>query len=400
MLAQFRVKNYASFREEACLDMRAVKAYKEHPYNLYPLPNGESLLKVAAIYGANASGKSNLMKAYSAFCSLVRESFNNAQDRKSVLEVYYNPFLLSPEGQDTDTEYSAVYIRDEYQYEYGFVHNADEVVAEWLYRTKTVSGARKSTIFERDHINVHFGRAAEKSCTKYKDEIKKDVLVLSFFNRLKLKITAFSAVYEAIVFLPPFVSFSQKFFKGVLEVFFKGMAEEEKKDLLRFFHEAGIYINDFSVDSSKEGTQIRFFHPGADGKSYSLPSNLESEGTVKAIVLYLYAKMVMNRGSVLLVDELNMQLHPLLTRYLVNMFHANGGGGQLIYTTHDTTLMDKSFFRRDEVWFVERSPTCESTLYSLSDFKIRKDASFEKEYLGGAYGGIPILQDADACGGE
>ncbi len=394
MLVQFRFKNYASFREEVCFDMRAVKAYKEHPYNLCSITPNEDLLKVAAIYGANASGKSNFAKAYLDFCSLVRNSFSNAEDKRTVLSKYYNAFLLSPNSQDTDTEFSGVYVKDNYQYEYGFVYNANEIVYEWLYR-KSLKGKRKAIIFERYKQNINLGSTVEESCGKYKDEIEKDVLALSFFNLLKLKTDTFKVVYQivtgAFIFLPLSQTEINKHVEFLLEI----TGEQGRSDILKFFDTIDIRITDIAVEKSKEGTKVRFFHPGADGKLYSLPLDLESDGTRKIIVMYMYAKAAISLGSIMLVDELNMQLHPLLARYIVNMFHASEGRGQLIYTTHDTTLLDKSYFRRDQIWFVEKSEHCESTMYSLADYSIRKDASYEKEYLGGAYGGIPILKDTN-----
>lgn len=394
MLVQFRFKNFASFREEVCFDMRAVKAYKEHPYNLCSITPNEDLLKVAAIYGANASGKSNFVKAYSFFSSIVRNSFSNAEDKKTMLAKYYNPFLLSDDNQDLDTEFSTVYVKDNYQYEYGFVYNDNEIVYEWLYR-KALAGKRKTKIFERDHQSISLGNKVEESLEKYKEEIEKDVLVLSFFNRLKLKNTAFKLAYNSIISIPVFGAYANVKMTDLIEFWFDRMDNEGKKALLDFFDAVDIRITDFVVEKRKEGMNVRFFHPGADGKLYGLPLGLESDGTKKIIGLYMLARNTLITEGTLVVDELNMQLHPLLARYIVNMFHASKGRGQLIYTTHDTTLLDKSYFRRDQIWFVEKSEHCESTMYSLADYSIRKDASYEKEYLGGAYGGIPILKDTN-----
>lgn len=184
---------------------------------------------------------------------------------------------------------------------------------------------------------------------------------------------------------------------SLLNMYLKRTDDKMKTDLLAFCKSVDIRVKDYEVESRDEETRIFFIHTGPDGQDHRLPIDLESEGTRKAIVLFLMARVILHYSLVLFLDELNMQLHPLLTRYIVNLFHTQEGRGQLIYTTHDTTLLDNSFFRRDEVWFVDRSETCESTLYSLSEFATRKDASYESEYLGGAYGGIPILQSALSC---
>ena len=398
MLVLFSVKNFASFKEEARLDMRAVKAYKEHPYNLHTLPNGEQLLKVAAIYGANASGKSNFVKAYEAFRRIVNDSFNTREDGKSVLEMCYNPYLLVESNTREDTEFSTAYVDDQYQYEYGFSYNAERVLAEWLYRTPLVGKRKvKTTIFERNGQIIVFGDSAGKACLKYRGNIKDDVLVLTFFSRIKLQTNVFTKAFDTIFTAPAISALSQERVVKFLEMFFEDADDSFKQDLLEFCKSVDIRINDYKTDKNKDGLDIYFYHPGSDGKNHHLPIELESEGTRKAMLTFLLTRDVLSWGSVLFLDELNMQLHPLLTRYIVNLFHTQERQGQLIYTTHDTTLLDNSFFRRDEVWFVDRSETCESTLYSLSEFATRKDASFESEYLGGAYGGIPILQNTRNC---
>ncbi len=398
MLVLFSVKNFASFKEEACLDMRAVKAYKEHEYNLHTLPNGEHLLKVAAIYGANASGKSNFVKAYGTFVDIVRDSFNTAKDGKSVLEQNYSPYLLANDSIGEDTEFSAIFVDSQYQYEYGFTYNTKQITTEWLYRT-ALEGKRRvrTTIFERDSKRSSFGASVEGICSKYQEDIKDDVLVLTFFSRIKLRTNAFTGAFDTITSAPAFFTYSQKEIVDFLKIVFKKMESDHKADLLNFFKNVDIRVKDFKTEIHNEETNIFFIHSGADGQDHSLPIEVESEGTRKAIFLYALASIALEMGATLFIDELNMQLHPLLTRYIVNLFHTQKGRGQLIYTTHDTTLLDNSFFRRDEVWFVDRAETCESTLYSLSEFAIRKDSSYESEYLGGAYGGIPILQNTQGC---
>lgn len=121
----------------------------------------------------------------------------------------------------------------------------------------------------------------------------------------------------------------------------------------------------------------------------------ESEGTIKSIQLFLFVRIAIRKNSLLFVDELNIKLHPLLLKFIIDLFYVEDSSAQLIYTTHDTTLMDKRFFRRDQIWFVQKNPFGYSELVPLSEFKVRSDASFEKDYLAGVYGGIPFLGDFD-----
>lgn len=188
MLVMFRLKNYGSFKDEAVLDMRAIKSYKEHPYNLITDCDDCSLLKVMAIYGANASGKSNFVDAYHSFLSIVRNSFkkNDKEESDSVLEEHYYPFFFDNTSNEADTEFEAVYHYNGSEYRYGYVYNSVRIEYEWLYR-KSLSTNRQSKIFERDSERIDLGSSVKKACDKYLADIDADVLALSFFSSLKLR---------------------------------------------------------------------------------------------------------------------------------------------------------------------------------------------------------------------
>ena len=188
MLVMFRLKNYGSFKDEAVLDMRAIKSYKEHPYNLITDCDDCSLLKVMAIYGANASGKSNFVDAYHSFLSIVRNSFkkNDKEESDSVLEEHYYPFFFDHTSNEADTEFEAVYHYNGSEYRYGYVYNSVRIEYEWLYR-KSLSTNRQSKIFERDSERIDLGSSVKKACDKYLADIDADVLALSFFSSLKLR---------------------------------------------------------------------------------------------------------------------------------------------------------------------------------------------------------------------
>ncbi len=111
------------------------------------------------------------------------------------------------------------------------------------------------------------------------------------------------------------------------------------------------------------------------------------------VQLFIYARTAIRSNRFLFIDELNVKLHPLLLKFIVDLFYEEDSTAQLLYTTHDTTLMDRKFFRRDQIWFVQKDEYGYSELSALSDFKVRSDASFEKDYLAGVYGGIPFLKE-------
>ena len=150
------------------------------------------------------------------------------------------------------------------------------------------------------------------------------------------------------------------------------------------------------------GKEIRFFtkHLGRNGNLFPLTLFAESEGTLKSIMLYIFVQLAIWNNRSLFIDEMNTKLHPLLLKFLIDLFYEPTSTAQLIYTTHDTTLMDKKFFRRDQIWFVQKDEFGYSSLSALSDFKVRSDASFEKDYLAGVYGGIPLLKEFSMKEGE
>ena len=181
MLVQFKMKNVLSFKEETIFDMTAISAYKEHPSNLIDIDTKEKFLRVAAIYGANASGKSNFVWALKLFRRIVSQSLNNVDDEtESVLKKYSRPFSF--EENKGNSEFEIVQILGDEEYQYGFEYNSEKIVTEWLYR-KNLKANRKVMIFERAMQEVNLGASVRKKCEAYKEQIPSETLVLSFFNK-------------------------------------------------------------------------------------------------------------------------------------------------------------------------------------------------------------------------
>lgn len=397
MLVQFMLKNVLSFKEETILDMTAINAYKEHQCNLIYNGTKEKFLRVAAIYGANASGKSNLYMAMTYFQRIVAESLNNVNDGAyTTIEKFYVPFSF--ENNDENSEFQIVEVLGDFEYRYGFEYNAECIVMEWLYR-KNLQTNRNTIIFERTTEAVKFGASVRKECDLYKEQIPVETLVLSFFNKLKLKTDIFRNVYAGIMdtLVVP-TDFCED--TRILDAFLPSVIDHEKEKLVEFLGAIDTGIKDISYDESEKKLKFLTFHQGKDGEAYALDLFYESEGTIKSIMLYIYARMAILNNKSIFVDELNVKLHPLLLKFIIDLFYDENSTAQLIYTTHDTTLMDKKFFRRDQIWFVQKDEYGYSELSSLSDFKIRSDASFEKDYLAGVYGGIPLLKEFDLTEGE
>lgn len=390
MLVQFMLKNVLSFKDETILDMTAVNAYKEHASNLIDLGNKEKILRVAAVYGANASGKSNLYLAMHFFQEIIKKSLDNVDDgSKTAIAQYYFPFFFEEKIENSELQIIEMIGDDEYRY--GFEYNAECVVAEWLYRKNTRTN-RTSIIFERTVHTVNFGASVRKECDVYKEQIPAETLVLTFFNRLKLKTEVFKDVYNRIAGVSLVsTNFLEK--EGFLETILPTVINKDKGNLTKFLAAIDTGIKDIGyIENDK---QIKFYttHVGSNGYEYLLDLYSESEGTIKSIKLYICAKSAIILNSLIFVDELNLKLHPLLLKFIVDLFYENDSKAQLIYTTHDTTLMDKKFFRRDQIWFVQKDEFGYSELTALSDFKVRSDASFEKDYLAGVYGGVPLIKE-------
>lgn len=390
MLVQFMLKNCLSFKETTIFDLTAIKAYKEQEYKLLDAGMKEKLVRVAAVYGANASGKSNLLFAIGYFKRIVRESANNVEDEEErVIFQRYFPFLF--EEKQGNTELQAVLAIGKYEYKYGFEYNEKRIVSEWMYR-KNLETNRNMTILERDEDEIYLGAAVRKECEVYKEQIPPETLALSFFSRLKLNTDVFRSVYAEIMKMS--VLDTDRFEKdSLIEKMLPKVIDEDKEGLLSFLNAIDSGIRDIWYRSKEKETELWTVHCDKKGNRYDCELLNESQGTLKSIGLYVYMKRVIETDGVMLVDELNTKLHPLLLKFIIDLFYDEKSKAQLIYTTHDTTMLDKRFFRRDQIWFVQKDEEGHSELTALSDFRVRSDASFEKDYLAGVYGGIPLIQD-------
>lgn len=390
MLVRFLLKNVLSFKNETILDMTAINAYKEHESNIIDIGLKEKYLRVAAIYGANASGKSNLYLAMSYFQKIIINSLNNiSDDSAAAIETYYNPFSF--DNNKENSEFEITVILEDFECRYGFEYNNEYIATEWLYK-KNLKTNKTSIIFERNRENVDFGFSVRKECIVYKNQIPKETLVLSFFNKLKLTTTVFKTVYAGILetLVVP-AGFWDK--PGMLQSLLPDIIDHDKEELVTFLSAIDTGIRDITYEHGEKQIVFWTYHIGKDSERYPLSLFYESDGTIKSIILFIYAKHAIKYGKSLFVDELNLKLHPLLLKFIVDLFYEHNSRAQLIYTTHDTTLMDKKFFRRDQIWFVQKDEFGYSELSALSDFKVRSDASFERDYLAGVYGGIPFLKE-------
>ena len=415
MLIQFNFKNFRSFKDEVTLDLSATKI-TEYANRVISLGN-EKLLPVAAIYGANASGKSNVYQAleYMSFYVLESFKFGGENDSKQKQDSDYlkpRPFLFDKDSKDAETNFEVFFNICENSsiktYNYGFCVNQEGVTEEWL-NSKSKTSRKFKRIFYRSDNEVDLSGLPMKSRENIEISLEKEVLIVSL--GAKLKIAKLKTIRDWF-WNNEFTNFGDRkenfFLSRLLPTNF---TEDEKvqEDVVKFFYSFDNSIKGFSVEKipskskkEEEVYSINAFHDVIDSsEQVSIPLDQESDGTLKMFAHYQSLQNVLEKGSVLFVDELNARLHPLLVRNFILTFlnpELNPKHAQLVFTTHDTWQLANNLLRRDEIWFVEKNKFGVSNLYSLADFinedgtKIRKDESYEKNYLIGKYGAIPSLK--------
>ena len=420
MLIQFRFKNFKSFRDDTILDLSATKI-TEHSDRVIQIGT-EKILPTAAIYGANASGKSNVIEAFRYMMTYVVESFaygGEADDKKSkTKKPRHTPFLFDNTSKDAESSFEVYFITSEEDgcksYNYGFTLNQDGVVEEWL-NSKAKTAREYKTIFYRSKKELDLSGLPKKNQDAIRMSLYDEALVVSL--GAKQRIAKLKLIRDW------FYNTNFTNFGNPIENFFlsslipDGFADNEKVQakVIDYFAAFDPSIIGFNVETIKsdddvEKVKIDAIHQiiGSKGTA-SIPLQDESDGTLKMFALYPALQDTLDTGSVLFVDELNARLHPLLVRSFIIMFlnpETNPKHAQLVFTTHDSWQLSNSLLRRDEIWFTEKTSSGISMLYSLADFvdedgtKIRKDESYEKNYLLGKYGAIPTLKYFDMFKGD
>ena len=404
MLIRFSFKNFKSFKNENCLDMEAT-SLKEHEYNVAKIDNGE-YLKVSAIYGANASGKTNVLQAFDYMKKRILVSDDSKKNSPIDEENVYS-FMINNDPIALEVEILA---KNNKIYKYGFELVKDNIISEWLYEKRV---NKFYSIFEREKNNVKNIRNNKITMLANIDE---RTLFLNIYSKIDRNNEDFSSVYDWFV-NSTYLDLGNPNFERFINnrVSLKILSDENyKKELIKFIKTfdsgiEGIKTTPDSIEAVKSNNgiiDIEVIHRGENGELKALPFYLESNGTRKMFHLFDFFMDALKNGMVLFVDELDAKLHPLLTRYIINLFHnsdTNKGNGQLIYSTHDTVNLNKETFRRDEIWFAEKDKDGISEIYALSDYileddknagkKVRNDATYNKDYLTGRYGAIPVLEE-------
>lgn len=414
MLHQFTFKNFKSFKAETTLDLIA-SGIKEHPNDVVTDVKEEKVLKVAAIYGANASGKSNVIKAFQSMKRLVLSSF---KEYHSVQESGIVPYWFEDEG--VPSEFSVLFSTAGNIYHYSFSVLDDIILEENLYmRDPKVKKEVYITLLERKgkHFSGELLNLTESAVIA--ELIEDDILLVSVLA--KFKIDFIRAVYDWFesVRVADYGDpnrenlFHYSMTRGKAQPLVALIEDPgENKQLTQFIQAIDIGIEGFGVIedspitiseySSKENKRIVSYHKNPkDGKALMTPIEDESSGTLKMLNLYVDMKRVLDTGGTIFIDEMDAKLHPLLIRYIIILFHnpkTNPKHAQLIFSTQEIFTLDKDNLRRDEIWFTDKDKFGCSELYSLVDYvddenkKVRNDASYGKDYILGRYKSIPSLK--------
>ena len=420
MLVMFKVKNFMSFKDEAILDLRAT-SYVQHPSHLLHANEKYNLLKTVALYGANASGKSNFISAMYFFEKYIFSQFignkeSDPLDQAKQFRYDLEPFALSKEKNKV-SEFDIIFVRNKKQFQFGFECTNEAVVSEWYY-------IDDKKVYERTGSIITYGSKFADLLSSY-NKIPSERLyisVLEYFLEDEAKKTVLSDFVD--FFQQEYNVYSEILFestvKGVAGVFgyspriISNRKFREKVEQYLSSIDVGIKRLDIQTETitnertgkKKKTKVIRTVHDVYDDtgnvvgeQTFDLPQ--ESSGTLRFFAFIQNVIEMTSHGGVFIVDELSARLHPLLTKMIVDIFSSKENTkAQLIFTTHDISLLNKDQFRRDEVVFVDKNNRGESKLYALSDLKVREDASFSKDYLQGKYGAIPIFNYEIMNGGD
>lgn len=420
MLIEFNVTNYRSFLKTQTLQMSAGPSTEMKELNSFtpPIFGMPHLLRSSVIYGPNASGKSNLIRALHFMKNFILTS---AQGQEGYA-IAASPFSFSRASLSLPSEFEVIFIAEGVRYQYGFSVSLERVEHEWLL---AYPQGRVQRWFERsyNHDNQqydwYFGSKFLGQKKVWQEATRTNALFLSAavqLNNEQLK-PVFYWFHSLVVIRH----------HDILDPGFSTIqcqTEAKRKMILQFMNNADLSIDDIKIESrdfsenelpkempqemknlilkdmqDKKSIKVKFAHRIDDSEDMAwLPFEEESDGTKK---LFAYAGPWLDgleKGRVFLVDELDTSLHPLMVRFLLQLIHnpeTNPQNAQLVFTTHDTSILDQKLMRRDQIWFMEKDKNNSSSIYPLSDFKPRKHEALGKGYLQGRYGALPFIGEVN-----
>lgn len=395
MLVEFRVANYKSFKEMAEFSLLATQDKTNEAGSVSNI-DGERVLRCAAIYGANGSGKSNFVSAL-LYMRYMISFYSRKESNPWVGEDL--TYRLDDTSQKQPSYFEAIFFNEGLRYRYGFEIKSNVIRSEWLF---VLNSSRETKLFTRDGSTLELGRTFKEG--RVVKTIKPERLLLTVLAEIDD-----NSISQSIVDWFGYTNMAHGIYSGVeyTKHVLRDHGEPDKQKILDILHRFDIQIADIFVkseddekaDDEDEVVIKRNVYKGKDivgQREFELSD--ESDGTHRLIGLAGYLVEALNHGNPIIIDEIEAKLHPLVTRAIIELFNdpkLNDNNSQIIFTTHDTNLLNGHALRRDQIWFTEKDRYGASHIYSLADYKEkpRKDASLEKNYIKGRYGGIPFIGD-------
>ncbi|MEM0998325.1 MAG: ATP-binding protein [Bacteroidota bacterium] len=403
MIIEFSVENHKSIAEMQTLSLVAAPLKSLNPTlqksNVIKVDDHLSLLKTVALYGANGSGKSNMVNAMVTMLHIIFQSMSD----ETVIESRIRPFALIDPLRKKPTFFQLQFICEGQKYRYGFEATRSSIVSEWL------AGPAK------ENETYYFQRAGQEiQINKTRFSEGKDLESKTAETNLFLNVVA--------AFNGPIAKAIKKYLRGIYALgsvndkYFRQYTLDSLndpvlgKEVLYFLRsgDTGIeQVREEILSDEERNSKARIFSIRTiiDGQGEKVGEiefdfdEFESAGTKKMFNLAGALLRKLREGGLFIIDEFDARFHPMLTRRIVEMFNStklNPGNAQLFFVTHDTNLLDRDLLRRDQIYFAEKDIVGRTSFYSMYDFKgVRNDASFEKNYLKGKFGAIPDLQDLD-----
>lgn len=398
MLVNFTFKNFRSFKNEMTLSMEAAPI--QELSDAVVKSCDEELLPVAVMYGANSSGKSNVLKALKAMRDVLLNSVRlNPKDRLDA-----EPFSLDLTSGDEPTSFEIQFTLNGSRFRYGFDYTAEAIIAEWLYEKRP--GEREFELFLRSGNDFKISKTRFAEGLGKQSATPDNRLFVSLVAQLNGKVS--QAILDWFSNIDYMSGMEMNGYEGkTLDMIFS--EENGSNEILKFLGAAnlgftGLEITKDSTGENKiEAKSVHniFDSNGCAIQKISFPvDKMESEGTKKVIEIAGPIFDAILNGKILIVDELDAKLHPFLTRKIIGLFMdkgINSKGAQLIFATHDTNLLNIQYLRRDQIWFTEKDKSDSTDLYSLVEFrddagnKVRNDRNIEKDYINGRFGAIPFM---------
>ena len=425
MLVSFSVKNFRSVSEEQTISMVASVGAKRKKEISFSTDNSFAphLLRTACLFGSNGSGKSSLVYAFEFFRDFVVSSAKDAQEGE---KINVTAFQFDSQYRDMPSEFEVIFVHQGALFQYGFAVDQNRVWSEWLFCKPSEQDTKMRRLFQREfdsESSTYFWKISKKYLKGEKELWKKSTRDNALFlsTAVQLKSTTLKSIFDWIHGqlriipspdrLSPELTIQQYLKKGLESKVLELMNAVDIKIVSikcdeQELHLGNIFSTNMMAASSQNDVSKRFqgsklvdmtcFHEDANGDQVGLDFAEESDGTKVIFSLAGPWLEALENGYTLIVDELDNSLHPHTLKFLVQLFHnpqINSNNAQLIFTSHETSVMAKDFMHQDQVWMFEKEEAKNSTLIRLSDYKVRDTSTFQRSYLDGRYGGVPRIRE-------